>query len=344
MNIYTHNDIGSFRTEFQNAVISGSIFEVVKGTRLVSTRQKRLKTPFPNTANVDDLTARVRLWRSQGIYWKNHYPDTIDPDVPDLKKEIDEAEQLYVKRGFKEKPESIAYRDAMRARKQVGRIVYSNAGRYLDPNGNRIPLKMLTLTFKSVEYADLPLANKRFTKMMRSMDTEFRDDLLGKKLMYVATHELQKRGVIHYHVLLFNFPYIQKMVYSRLRKLWISDSPQIHLSVYDTDEARSIAVSYLSKYIVKQVNDERYFGKKRYMTSKGLLRPFKTQDSAKIGVLETAFGDRLIQTYDFDFEFASGSVSVYYLPNWLTVDHALKLPQWRDKLDPVQQELNEAFR
>jgi hypothetical protein len=40
--------------------------------------------------------------------------------------------------------------------------------------------------------------------------------------------------------------------------------------------------AYLSKYITKSFDDVRYFGKKRYFCSRGLVRPIEITDQVKI--------------------------------------------------------------
>lgn len=77
--------------------------------------------------------------------------------------------------------------------------------------------------------------------------------------------EFQKRGAIHYHVLLFNWEFVEKKV---LEEIW--GLGFIKLIPYN--EQDNLA-KYLTKYFTKGAGDERLDGKKRYFCSKNLKRP-----------------------------------------------------------------------
>jgi hypothetical protein len=104
-----------------------------------------------------------------------------------------------------------------RSRSRLRRIVFVNFYAWKDKNGYTIPSKFLTLTFKE-NIQDLKSANRHFTKFVQKINYDFRSSIIGS-LKYVCVPEFQKRGAIHYHLVLFNFPFVHS-VFKRIRRLW----------------------------------------------------------------------------------------------------------------------------
>jgi hypothetical protein len=113
---------------------------------------------------------------------------------------------------------------------------------------------------------DIKKANYFFTKFIR----KFKQFLKPKnvQLKYITVIEFQKRGAIHYHTIFFNLPYFKNM-YDEMERLWghgfvISEK---------IDKVKSLS-SYICKYMVKEIADNRLYGQKCYFASRGLNQPW----------------------------------------------------------------------
>jgi len=151
------------------------------------------------------------------------------------------------------------------SRKTAKRIIYSNAWRWFSPTKRVYQPFFLTLTFAE-NITDLKEANRLFSKFIQRLNYL----LTGKKksyLAYLSVPEFQKRGAIHYHVIIFNLPYMPHRVYHTLIQLW--GKGRIQLVKVDCMDR---LINYLSKYMVKS-SDPRLNGKKRYFASRVCLRP-----------------------------------------------------------------------
>lgn len=157
-------------------------------------------------------------------------------------------------------------KNAASARRNFHRLVRSN----LDPNN---PPVLLTLTFKE-NISQFEEANKLFTRFMQKLIRDF-----GKVFSYIAVPEFQKRGAIHYHVLMFNFPY----EYSDERKTRKIANMWGHgfVDFAPTDGSPKLA-TYLAKYMSKAFLDPRLMGKRAYFASRNVLRPVSVSNNFKI--------------------------------------------------------------
>lgn len=159
-----------------------------------------------------------------------------------------------------------------RCRTRLRRLVYANAGVWPDKHGRSIPPKFLTLTFKE-NIQDLRTANRYLTIFIQKLNYNFRN-ILATPLRYVCVPEFQERGAIHYHLILFNFPYIDRIGLERLRTIW--GGYRIHLKAIRQDIDVSNIIAYVTKYVSKQLTDERFHGQKRYFASRDLKKPIYT--------------------------------------------------------------------
>jgi len=105
-----------------------------------------------------------------------------------------------------------------------------------------------------------------FTKFIKRFNYEI-TGLKTSYLKYVAVVQFQERGAIHYHMIYFNLPFIDR-VYDVLAELWTYGSRKL-LSV---DRAQNVGY-YLCKYFTKNISDERLKARKCYFTSRDLVRP-----------------------------------------------------------------------
>ena len=133
-----------------------------------------------------------------------------------------------------------------RAKSKIMRLIHGNQYVYQEKP------TFLTLTFAE-NITDIKYANRQFTNFIKRMSRR-----IDKQLRYVAVHEFQKRGAIHYHVIIFNLSYMTK---SELEKIWSHGYAHIEL-VKDAG-----LPYYMTKYISKSFSDPRCKGVKRYFYS-----------------------------------------------------------------------------
>lgn len=147
--------------------------------------------------------------------------------------------------------------------------------------------KFITLTYKK-NMQDLTQADKDFKDFI----LRFKYHMKIKRFKYIAVREKQKRGAIHYHMIcdwdveLVNEEEIR--YYERLlgEKVWkhgfVDIKPITHVDNVG---------AYIIKYMTKNLSIELYKGKKMYLCSKGLKRPFEYKGEQ---------AELLIKTYGLD--------------------------------------------
>ncbi len=125
--------------------------------------------------------------------------------------------------------------------------------------------KFFTLTF-SENLCDVGRANQLFTKFIKRLKYHIDNEFGGALLKYIATWERQKRGAIHYHLVLFNFPYIKKSI---LADIWGHGFVKIN-KITNIEVGR--IGQYVSKYFAKELNLKES-KKKAFFKSKNLEQP-----------------------------------------------------------------------
>ncbi|MCK5511145.1 hypothetical protein KAI65_06465 [Candidatus Parcubacteria bacterium] len=156
-----------------------------------------------------------------------------------------------------------------RAKRIINDYINSNVWHWLDKNGKRIMPLFITLTYRE-NIQDLDYANNEFTKFIRRFNYEF---FHTKKsvLKYLCVIEFQKRGSIHYHMMIFNLPFKQK-IYDRARSIWPFGSCNIK-----SIKSKQGAISgYLVKYLTKEKTKESLRGRKCYFISRNLHKPIES--------------------------------------------------------------------
>ena len=135
-----------------------------------------------------------------------------------------------------------------RNRTKVRRLVECN------PELNRF----LTLTFEdNVDNLDYAFDEfRKFIQRLRYNEAE--------NLKYIATIEFQKRGAIHFHLLVDRF-----IDYRKYQKIWGHGYIWI-----ERPSSVAKAINYITKYITKlDACDKRLWGRKSIFTSRNLVRP-----------------------------------------------------------------------
>ena len=124
-------------------------------------------------------------------------------------------------------------------------------------NSNEDMRTFITLTFKDniTELAEANIIFKRFIqRLKRQIPT----------LKYLAVPEFQKRGAVHYHVLV-NIEYLDN---SKLAEIW----QQGFVMINKVQHINNLGL-YISKYIGKNLFDVRYFGMRKVLCSRNLEQP-----------------------------------------------------------------------
>lgn len=154
----------------------------------------------------------------------------------------------------------------LRAKKTLTRLIDSNIYQYQNTKGRPYPPIFLTLTFAE-DIRNQKDGNKLFTQFIKNLNYYLFKE---KKniLKYSVVIEFQdktREGVIHYHAIFYNLPYIKQ---EKLLKIW----GRGHLNVKEVKKAKSIS-RYVTKYMAKNFDDTRLDKHKRYFSSRGLLKP-----------------------------------------------------------------------
>ena len=122
---------------------------------------------------------------------------------------------------------------------------------------------LLTLTYKENEQ-NYDKANTDFKNFVKKIKYNYR-----MELQYVRVIELQKRGAIHFHVVVFN-PDFCRIPYNDIYKAWGHGAVHIRrIDVLDDVTADRVG-NYLGKYLTK--SKDIAVNKKIYTTSRNLKR------------------------------------------------------------------------
>lgn len=144
-----------------------------------------------------------------------------------------------------------------RAKRSFQRLVRSNFRPVEQP-------ALLTLTmFETLSVAHAYAALTVFFGRLRA--------LAGAGFRYIAVPEFQKRGSVHFHILIWGLPkkYAKReRSYRTLQHLW----QRGFVDCVQTDGSPKL-VGYLTKYMSKAMFDQRLFGAKAYSASRNALRP-----------------------------------------------------------------------
>lgn len=207
---------------------------------------------------------------------------------------------------------------ARRARRMIKRLIMANCFLWFKDKGKPYLPITLTLTFAK-NITNLKKANYEFTKFIRRLNYETNaiegKDLKQSNLKYLAVFELQKRGAIHYHMIFFNLPYI-KNIYKKMFDIWgqgrimIGGKDRNFTKVKNQAQLQKI-IFYFIKYIQKSIFENEYSGKraKKYIASKGLLKPQENSFVEVVSLVESKLSDKqLVYKYDGETEYNNSDI------------------------------------
>lgn len=155
-----------------------------------------------------------------------------------------------------------------RASRDLRRLINSNIHKY------GVCSKFVTLTFAE-HITAFDVANYEYKKFRQRLEYE-----LGFKLKYAVVPEFTKIGRIHFHLIMFNVPFIKN---SRLSEIWSNGFVKIN----EIDNVDNVG-AYVCKYMNKDSLDERLVGKKCYFTSRGLYKPIEIKEKERVDNLAVA--------------------------------------------------------
>ena len=222
-------------------------------------------------------------------------------------KRIIEKESEEIEEKKKENTLDSRRRSMYRARKKIINLVNANCEMWKDKNGKPYLQLMYTFTFRD-DIRDVKTANFEFTKFIQRLNYKITSQKKSY-LKYVNVIEFQDetRGVIHYHTIFFNLPYVD---FWELSDLW----GQGYAEYEDIDDSMGVA-KYVSKYISKSFDDERLCGEKCYFISRGLKQPIIVRDANDILIIRNLLPEPFYQD-SYDSEYVGQiDCSQYYLKN-----------------------------
>jgi len=124
--------------------------------------------------------------------------------------------------------------------------------------------KFMTLTFKE-NVQDISYTNYEFVKFIKRLNYHLYHVKI-QCLKYIAIWEKQKRGAIHYHIIFFDLPFIEKR---EIQDIWGHGFIKINKIDVDSKDNRG---RYVSKYFSKNVDDKTH-KQKSFFKSQNLKKP-----------------------------------------------------------------------
>lgn len=176
---------------------------------------------------------------------------------------------------------------------------YKNKVQYLTDIAIHNNLGMfVTLTFKDevVDYEDAKQAWGLFAKRMRYA--------FGDNIKYIATHELQKRGVYHFHMLV-NTDYVDHAVWS---DIWKNGFVFIEKINATSSSVKRQQIRYIFKYLVKDILEKEGNGvrsnHRKIYCSRNLSKPVETRTLSDESVEDVIFANMedIEETYTYDMK------------------------------------------
>ena len=161
--------------------------------------------------------------------------------------------------------------------KRFKRLIVANCGG--EDSVALVTLTMLREVSVSLSYVFL----KRFIRRLYQSQ--------GRGFRYVAVLEFQKRGAIHFHVLIWGLPdYVikEEKFVRNLQRFW-----QRGFVDCRSGYGNFTIANYLSKYLSKTMSDKRLCGRRAYCSSCNILRPVLVTSMSPFSYSKTLFGKDL---------------------------------------------------
>jgi len=160
-----------------------------------------------------------------------------------------------------------------KAKRRLQDLINHNAYRYFDENGKVFLPVFLTLT-PADNLTDIDMLCKELRLFIKRLNYEIYDDKVAS-LKWVAVIEFQDRGAIHFHLILFNMPYLNNDIIAEIWGLGF-------INIHSIQTVKNLG-KYMTKYMIKNADDERLNGKPSYFIARNLLRPSKINHEILVG-------------------------------------------------------------
>lgn len=194
-----------------------------------------------------------------------------------------------------------------RASSQLRRLINRNIRRWYKPNGKAYPPVFATFTFKNNVF-DIPTANIIFSKFIKRLNYFITDGTKNAQLKYVVVTEFQdlnRKGVIHYHTIFFNLPYVWG---DKLADIWDQGMVDIKL----VQKIKNLG-AYITKYLSKNFEDERLDGHKKYFSSRKLIKPVEIKNPVEATKIINALPkESIIREREYESEYQGKVVYTQY--------------------------------
>lgn len=196
----------------------------------------------------------------------------------------------------REKTEDVKRENFNRSIKRTARKIRELVNCNFDNNNS----SFLTLTFKE-NIRDYDVAFSYWKRFKQKVERRY--DI---KLSYLGVVEFQKRGAIHFHICLFNVPYLK---HSELYDMWLSvtGGGGVYIEKVATETCDNVG-AYVTKYITKDSDDffdNEYKGKKRYFQSRNLKKPIELKFDTSVPGAKEDFDkcfDKLKNNIVYEYE------------------------------------------
>lgn len=182
-----------------------------------------------------------------------------------------------------------------RSRAMVKRLVNCNFGMWIDAFGKPYLSKFLTLTFRD-NIQEVKEGNKQFTLFIKRLNY-IAFESKKSVVQYLSVIEFQpKSGRVHYHVALFNLPFIPQYI-DVFNQAW--DRGFLWIERIKNER---YAANYITKYMTKE-HDDRLRGEKSYFCSRGLKKPLIVRSEERVLEIKNSLAtERAIFTKTFKSE------------------------------------------
>ena len=238
---------------------------------------------------------------------------TVITDVPISFGYKESKEKTRIKQTDPEKIKATRTQTLRKIKSYVKKLIAKNNWYWHMALGKAYNPELFTLTFRE-NIQDLDFANREHSKFLQTLKY-FMKTNFNQPLHYISVPEFQKRGAVHYHILIFNMPFVSK-IYDALRPLW----PQGALNIESVKNVKNVA-SYVCKYMLKDADDQRLTGRKAYFRSRDLQEPNLIRNPLVAQELFALLPDEF-KTFEKDFQ-DEYHKTIHFVEHTLPYEHPL---------------------
>lgn len=200
----------------------------------------------------------------------------------------------------REQTEEIKEENLQRSIKRTKRKIFQ----LVNSNYVRGKSSFLTITFKE-NLTDYDVAFDYWKRFKQKVEYN-----LKIKLEYCGVVEFQERGAIHFHICLFNIPYIKQEILLEYWNSLVSGGVNIKgIKDSEVDNIGAYMTYYMNKDLENSFGKEEYKGRKRYFYSRNLKKPTETyfdlsnqDDYQNYYEFAKALEDKVVFGYNTKFE------------------------------------------